>query len=275
MLGDYGAWRDILIAALIICVVIIYPGGLFAGLQEFWNFADRRKTALMAAYRRRTQAPERAAAMGVTDRLIITSHGKISVCDTEAGAQTLLFIHGNSACKEAFREQFEAFRSDYRVVAIDLPGHGVSPNGDASTDYSVEAYAAIANEIVQKLGLEKPVVFGWSLGGYVALEYAAAGYPLSALAICGTSPISTFPDDMPRGYMPTPYMELAGKRFHSRHEKHVYAQQTVPSNDPRTSLAHQAVWRTDGRAREQVFARLKTVDWPRQVRFLREGKTPF
>jgi ABC-type branched-subunit amino acid transport system permease subunit/pimeloyl-ACP methyl ester carboxylesterase len=275
VLGDYGSWRSIIIAVLIIAVVVIYPGGLFAAMQELWGAANRLKTNAIAAYRRRAGATARAAAMGVGDRLVRTRHGDVSVCDTLQGEKTLLFIHGNSSCKEVFRHQFSAFRSDYRIVAFDLPGHGVSPNGDPEEDYNVGAYAEIVRELVDRLKLGEPVVFGWSLGGYVALEYAAGGNPVAALGICGTSPINKYPDDLPRGYIATPHMELAGKRFHSPHEKTDYATHTIGMKKGLEPLLWQAVWRTDGQAREQAFSKLKTIDWPRQFRLMRDGRIPF
>lgn len=275
LLGDYGSWRAIIIALLIIAVVVIYPGGLFAALQEAWGATNRLKTNLIAAYRRRAGQSARAAAMGVADRLVETRHGRVSVCDTENGEKTLLFIHGNSSAKEVFRHQFGAFRQDYRVVAFDLPGHGVSPNADPEDDYNVEAYAEIVADLVAQLELGEPVIFGWSLGGYVGLEYSASGGPVAALAICGTSPVNKYPDDMPRGYIATPHMELAGKRFHSPSEKNAYATHTIGMEKGLEPLLWQAVWRTDGQAREQAFAKLKTIDWPRQTRLMRDGTVPF
>ncbi len=275
ILGDYGSWRNIIIAVVIISVVILYPGGLFAAIQEIWGGLNRLKTRIIASYRRMFRAGERRAAMGFADRLMRTRHGEVSVCDTRTGDQALIFIHGNSSCKEVFRHQFSAFSDRFRVVAFDLPGHGVSPNGDPEVHYNVEAYAQIVDDLVAELGLGKPIVFGWSLGGYVALEYAATGGPLAGLAICGTSPIAKYPDDMPRGYVPTPHMELAGKRFHSPHEKYNYATHTIGMKKGLEPLLWQAVWRTDGQAREQVFAKLKTLDWPRQTRMLRSGDIPF
>lgn len=275
LLGDYGSWRAIIIAALIIAVIVIYPGGLFAAMQELWGFANRAKTNAIASWRRRSGVASRLEIMGVGDRLVETRHGLVSVCDSAKGDQTLLFIHGNSSCKEVFRHQFMAFSADYRVVAFDLPGHGGSPNGNPHEDYSLEAYAEIVSDLVDQLNLGKPVIFGWSLGGYVALEYAASGNPLRAVAICGTSPIGKFPDDMPKGYISSPHMELAGKRFHSRHEKHNYARNTIGREKDAEPILWQAVWRTDGQAREQVFGKLKIVNWPRQIKFLKQGKIPF
>ncbi len=274
-LGDFGAWRNIIIAVLIVGVVVVYPGGLFAALQECWGLVNRFKTNAVAHWRRRFGAADRKAVMGATDRLIDTRHGRISVCDTGGEGTAIVFVHGNSSCKEVFRHQFDAYREHYRLVAFDLPGHGVSPNADPDADYSVEAFAEILRDLVDQLGLGRPAVFGWSLGGYVALEYAAQGHPIAGLAISGTSPITKFPDDMPRGYIPSPHMELAGKRFHSPYEKRNYATHTIGPDTPYEPLVWQAVWRTDGLAREQVFATLKTINWPRQMQLLRDGRVPF
>ena len=274
-LADFGAWRDIAVAVVIILVVIVYPGGLHAVVQECWGAFDRIKCGALARFRRHRQAERRARLCGAPDRLVETSLGRVSVFDHGAGARAIVMLHGNSSCKEAFHRQYEALCPRYRVVSFDYPGHGVSPNGNPETAYGLDAFARILGELVAGLDLGRPVVFGWSLGGYVALEYAARGYPLSGLAICGTSPIGKFPDDMPRAYAPTPSMELAAKRFHSPYEKNQYALHTAGADPAIDPMIRAAVRRTDGQAREQFFNRLKTVDWPRQMRVLCESEVPF
>ena len=274
-LADYGAWRDIVTALLIIGVVVVYPGGIFAVVQELWGVTNRIKTGAIAWSRRRFQSARRAALNGTPDRLIETEYGKVSVLDTGGDGQVIVLLHGNSSSKEAFYRQYRFLQKQFRVVSFDYPGHGVSPNGDTHTAYSVEVFAKILASLVKQLGLGKPVVFGWSLGGYVALEYAAQGHPITALAICGTSPISKYPDDIPRGYTPSSHMDLAGKRFYSPQEKRDYAFHTVGPDKTIDQLVRDAVWRTDGLAREQSSSRLKTIDWPRQTRILRQGTVPF
>ncbi|MEM6988430.1 MAG: alpha/beta fold hydrolase [Pseudomonadota bacterium] len=273
-LADFGAWRDIVIALAIIGVIAVYPGGLFAVLQELRHQLDRVYTAWRARWVRQSTASDRDRLMGVPDRLIQTRHGAISVCDTERGDQTVVMVHGNSSCKEVFHHQFAALRDRYRVVAFDLPGHGVSANGAPERDYNLDAYASILAELVDRLQLGSPVVVGWSLGGYVAIEYAAAGHPTAGLVITGTSPIGQYPEDMPKGYIPTPHMELAGKRFHSRHEKAQYATHTTGLARADTPFAWQAVYRCDGEARKRAFAAFKTVDWPRQLALWRTDPLP-
>lgn len=59
------------------------------------------------------------------------------------------------------------------MIAFDVPGHGVSDNGDPETSYNVIAYADLAEEILSARGITRPVVVGWSLGGFNALELTA------------------------------------------------------------------------------------------------------
>ncbi|MGG6497018.1 UNVERIFIED_CONTAM: hypothetical protein NY603_29275, partial [Bacteroidetes bacterium 56_B9] len=77
-------------------------------------------------------------------------------------------------------------------------------------------------------------VFGWSLGGYVALELAARGnVTVTALAIAGTPPLNVVPDDFAAGYNPESHLVLAGKRYFSPREARDYAGAAVapPSAD--------------------------------------------
>ena len=45
--------------------------------------------------------------------------------------KTIVFIHGNSACKAAFAKQFPVVQdAGYGVLAVDLPGHGASDDAE-------------------------------------------------------------------------------------------------------------------------------------------------
>ncbi|KAK7532359.1 Alpha/Beta hydrolase protein [Phyllosticta citribraziliensis] len=96
---------------------------------------------------------------------------------------TLLLIHGNSSCSLSFHRLLTHLRAHssplttHRTLLLDLPGHGAStdaPHPEAS--YTQPAYAAAALDVLEALGCLSGgvVVLGWSLGGHVALEMAAA-----------------------------------------------------------------------------------------------------
>ncbi|WP_218026131.1 alpha/beta fold hydrolase, partial [Nocardia miyunensis] len=57
----------------------------------------------------------------------------------------------------------------YRVLAVDLPGHGRSPD---ITPWSVRTVVQWVAEVLDAHGVDEPVVVGHSLGGLLAVEYA-------------------------------------------------------------------------------------------------------
>jgi pimeloyl-ACP methyl ester carboxylesterase len=91
--------------------------------------------------------------------------------DAGAGEPTVVLVHG-IACHRAFMApQVRALRGHYRVLAIDLRGHGDS---DAPRQrYSIPALADDVGWICERLDVGRAVVVGHSLGGLVALELAA------------------------------------------------------------------------------------------------------
>ena len=51
-IANYGSWRTIAIALIIIAVLIFYPGGFFAAIQELRDYADQARTTILARWRR-------------------------------------------------------------------------------------------------------------------------------------------------------------------------------------------------------------------------------
>ncbi|MEN8246441.1 MAG: alpha/beta hydrolase, partial [Thermodesulfobacteriota bacterium] len=155
-------------------------------------------------------------------------------------------------------------------------GHGVSENAKKpDITYDIAVYADIAEEIFKIKKIERPVVFGWSLGGYIALELNARGLPLAGLAICGTPPLGHLPDDLDAGYQANDHMQLTSRLFFTAEETRQYAVATVGPANPETKFLHSAVRRTDGRSRAFMFTKTLTIDWPRQLRTLQTEMTPF
>ena len=280
VLADLGPVRDILIATLIIGVMVFYPGGLWGVVQELRELAQTALSSLRLKIRRNRLSGQRQKRMGAAETMLETTHGKIAVVDTGPPAQAngpdILMIHGNSACKEAFYNQFEHFRSKHRVIAFDLPGHGMSDNGDPEETYNIPAYADIAEQVLAACNIEKPVVLGWSLGGYVALELTArAPESYAGLAITGTSPLNIVPDDFAKGYDADSHLVLAGKQYFTRQEERNYAGSATAPYSAESAFMHQNINRTDGRTRFYMITKLSVVNWPRQMKMLRDGLIPF
>lgn len=86
-------------------------------------------------------------------------------------AEPLLFVHGWGVSSAAFSEFFDRLAERYRVVAPDLPGFGRSRAFAGAVSY--EAYADVLAELLADRGIERAHVAGLSMGGGVALCFAA------------------------------------------------------------------------------------------------------
>lgn len=80
----------------------------------------------------------------------------------------------------------------FHLLSIDLPGHGCSDKAkDPDKSYTQPAYAEAALEVIEKLSILKVVVFGWSLGGHVAIEMLAMDPEIvQGIMIVGTPPVN-------------------------------------------------------------------------------------
>src|SRR5262245_55599495 len=86
------------------------------------------------------------------------------------GDRALVFVHGWSCDRSYWRHQVGPFAKAYRVVAIDLPGHGES--GDGRRSWTMTSFGEDLAAVVNHLGLQQVVLIGHSMGGDVVVEAA-------------------------------------------------------------------------------------------------------
>lgn len=89
------------------------------------------------------------------------------------GGPTLLLIHGFSASLHTWEPWVQRLGESYRVVSLDLPGHGLT-RAPAGYKASIEAFRDVVQEFARAQGLESFALAGSSMGGNVAWEYALA-----------------------------------------------------------------------------------------------------
>jgi 3-oxoadipate enol-lactonase len=101
----------------------------------------------------------------------------------------ILFVHGWTSSSWIWFNQVEYFKKSYRVIALDLKGHGDSEKPKAQ--YLMTDFAAELEEFASKiLHEEKFILVGLSMGGMIVLTYASTpqfSSRLKALVPCGTS----------------------------------------------------------------------------------------
>jgi 3-oxoadipate enol-lactonase len=128
-------------------------------------------------------------------RLVPTAVGRLAVHDTGpvAGAREVIVMWPSIlADHRMYRAQIEAWRSRYRILAIDGPGHGAS--GPAPGPFPMVRCAQALTEVLDGLRIAQPVIMiGTSWGGLVAGEFALAQpQRVSAVAMLNT-PVHTAP----------------------------------------------------------------------------------
>jgi proline iminopeptidase len=113
---------------------------------------------------------------------------------------TIVALHGGPGFDHAhLRPGLALLAADAQVVFLDLRGQGRSARGDLA-DWSLEQCADDVAAFCEALHIERPIVFGHSAGGFVALHVAVRHPQIAGgLILCGTSPtLAPMPTDEPQ-----------------------------------------------------------------------------
>ena len=129
---------------------------------------------------------------GTVHRMVATSDGgEIHLVERGEG-RTFLLLHGVTNTTLVWNYQLrDLVAAGYRVVAVDLRGHGKSRAGDDG--FTLDAMARDVFQVIEALALRETVVVGHSMGGMVALELLAdhpelvADGAVTSLALLSTS----------------------------------------------------------------------------------------
>jgi pimeloyl-ACP methyl ester carboxylesterase len=89
----------------------------------------------------------------------------------EGQGETILFVHGTPEWSFSYRELIEKLRSNYRCVAFDMLGFGLSDK-PKQMDYTCEAHARRLATFVEKLNLKNFHLVANDFGGAISLNYA-------------------------------------------------------------------------------------------------------
>ncbi len=106
----------------------------------------------------------------------VTGGGGVRLHVVEAGnprGRPIVFIHGFSQSWLAWSRQMTSdLGSDYRLVAMDLRGHGLSEKPAEAEAYSdSKLWADDVDAVIRGLNLDRPVLCGWSYGSLAILDY--------------------------------------------------------------------------------------------------------
>ena len=102
--------------------------------------------------------------------------------------EPLVLMHGTGGHLEAFVRNFRALGEHYEVIAFDSPGHGWTTVADH--DLEIPEYQDHLLALMDALGIESAHVSGESLGGWIAVKFAAAN-PERVRSLILNTPAST------------------------------------------------------------------------------------
>ncbi|MFM7708611.1 MAG: alpha/beta fold hydrolase [Gammaproteobacteria bacterium] len=90
----------------------------------------------------------------------------------EGSGPPVVLLHANYASLFMWEPWAAALKDRYRVIRVDLPAHGLT-GPDPSGDYTLQRIQHLFERFVDERGLQRLVVIGTSIGGTVAMRYAA------------------------------------------------------------------------------------------------------
>ncbi len=212
--------------------------------------------------------------MAVAERTIRTSQADLRLSESSGLGMPILMIHGSGSSRAVFARQFDSPLADaHRLIAFDLPGHGGSSDAhDPATAYTIAGLARSAGELLDRLAIRRAIVFGWSLGGHVAMELASFHPAVRGLMLTGAPPVSKGLFGMLRGFHAHWDMLLASKKIYSERDAERF--ETLCFGDSAGPTFRQAILRTDGRLRATVTRSMMSGDGADQRQVVEQAAFP-
>jgi pimeloyl-ACP methyl ester carboxylesterase len=144
------------------------------------------------------------------------------------GEPALVFIHGWCCDRSYWNAQVPYFAQKYKVVAIDLAGHGDS--GLNRKEWTMAAFGEDVVAVVHKLGLEHVVLIGHSMGGSVIVE-AGRKIPQRVVGLVGVDTLNDFEEKYSPEFMDETLNDLRDN-FVEATQNFVRTMLFAPNSDP-------------------------------------------
>jgi pimeloyl-ACP methyl ester carboxylesterase len=154
------------------------------------------------------------------------------------GDITLLFVHGSYLDQECWKSQVEHFERDFRVVTLDLPGHGRS--GKGREHWSMAGFAEDVSAVIRETGPGPLILIGHSMGADVNLM-AAASHPGSAIGFIAVENFKNAATPLPPENQAQVEPILGGLRSDFPGTSETYARMVLLTPDTPRPIADQVV----------------------------------
>ena len=116
---------------------------------------------------------------------------EIAYMDEGSGQETIVFVHGLGSYAPAWKKTIEGLKSNYRCIAIDLPGYGKSSKGNYSG--TMTFFSNTVSEFAEALNLNEIILAGHSMGGQISIITALKNPDLvQKLVLIAPAGVETF-----------------------------------------------------------------------------------
>ncbi|MGD1809008.1 alpha/beta fold hydrolase [Dapis sp. BLCC M126] len=206
--------------------------------------------------------------MELKRRKVEISTQNIAYYESSGKGQIIFLVHGNSSSGRSYLHQLQSQLGDtYHLIAMDLPGHGLS---DVATNpevtYSLPGYADAVVKVAKALDASDAIFVGWSLGGHILLEASDRLTDAGGIVIFGTPPIANNAPDLENAFLPHPSFSLGLTAELSQEDMLAYVR-TFFKQDmveiPQLFLEDIAL--TDGRARANLGASITPGGYQNEI----------
>lgn len=177
----------------------------------------------------------------------IKTNGVETVFDDEGNGPPLVLLHGFPFNRTMWHEQFEALQGANRIIAPDLRGLG-----ETIADDTIATMEQMANDVaalLDALQLDRAVVCGLSMGGYVALEFCHC-FPnrVNGLVLAGTrAPADNAEEKQNRERQATKLLAEGMKGIADETLPKLLARETLAGNPEVVNRVRQMIESTDPR----------------------------
>jgi non-heme chloroperoxidase len=111
---------------------------------------------------------------------------RLSYQDRGSG-RPIVFVHGWGGSGDVWDYQVLDLAERFRVITVDLRGHGASDKPWGTYDYAL--FCRDLQVLMDRLGLEDVTLVGWSMGGHIGLKYVhTIGDRVGRLVLTGSGP---------------------------------------------------------------------------------------
>ena len=155
----------------------------------------------------------------------------------------LLFVHGMWGSCRFFGPQLESLSARYRVIAVDMRGHGRSSMILAGQ--TVPTYARDLHTFIAQLGLRDFVAVGWSMGAYVWWDYYLQ---FGIGGCCGLVVIDQPPSDWRSPVIPDALLSFESLRewhYRVQTDRNVFIREVIPMMFAKAPEADALQWMYD------------------------------